>query len=45
LAPAVAEMMSFFSVPVNEHDLVQRQVKAGLDRLYEELREEGDGGR
>jgi glyoxylase-like metal-dependent hydrolase (beta-lactamase superfamily II) len=45
LAPAVAEMMSFFSIPVKELDLVQRQVKAGLDRLYEELREDGDGGR
>jgi hypothetical protein len=38
-------MMSFFSIPADEHDLVQRQVKAGLDRLYEEFREDGDGGR
>jgi glyoxylase-like metal-dependent hydrolase (beta-lactamase superfamily II) len=45
LAPAVAEMMSFFSIPVDEHDLVQRRVKAGLDRLYEELRENEDGSR
>ena len=45
LGPAVTEMMSFFSIPADEHDLVQRQVKAGLDRLYEELREDEDGGR
>jgi glyoxylase-like metal-dependent hydrolase (beta-lactamase superfamily II) len=45
LTPAVTELMSFFSIPADEQDLVQRQVKAGLDRLYEELREGGDGGR
>ncbi len=33
----VAEMLPLFPVPEDERDLVQRRIKAGLDRLYEEL--------
>ena len=34
-AAMVAELLSFFPVPDEERDLVQRRVKAGLDRLCE----------
>ena len=37
-ATLVAELLPLFPVPDDEHDLIQRRVKAGLDRLYEELR-------
>jgi glyoxylase-like metal-dependent hydrolase (beta-lactamase superfamily II) len=36
----VAEMSSVFPVSDEESDLAQRSIKAGLDRLYEELRPE-----
>lgn len=35
-----AELLSLYSIPENKYDLAQRRVKAGLDRLYEELRPE-----
>jgi glyoxylase-like metal-dependent hydrolase (beta-lactamase superfamily II) len=35
----VAELLSYFPVAGDEHDLVQRRVKAGLDRLCEQLKE------
>ena len=35
----VAELWPLFPVPDDERDLVQRRIKAGLDRLYEELRQ------
>lgn len=38
-AATVAELMSYFPVAGDEHDLVQRRVKAGLDRLCEQLKE------
>lgn len=38
-SPLVAEMLSFFPVSDDEREWVQRRVKAGLDRLYEELRQ------
>jgi glyoxylase-like metal-dependent hydrolase (beta-lactamase superfamily II) len=38
-AAAVAELLAFFPVVGDEHDLAQRRVKAGLDRLCEELKE------
>jgi len=34
---AVAELLALFPVPDDEHDIVQRRIKAGLDRLCEEL--------
>ncbi len=34
-----AELWPLFPVPDDERDLVQRRIKAGLDRLYEELRQ------
>lgn len=37
-ATLVAELLPLFPVPEDEHDLTQRRVKAGLDRLYEELK-------
>lgn len=37
-ATLVAELLPFFPIPDDEHDLIQRRIKAGLDRLYEELR-------
>ena len=40
MSPVVAEMMSLYSIPEDEHDLAQRRIKVGLDRLYEELRPE-----
>lgn len=36
----VAELLSAFPVLDEERDLVQRRVKAGLDRLYDELKAE-----
>lgn len=36
-AAVVAELLSYFHVPDDERDLIQRRVKAGLDRLCEEL--------
>ncbi len=36
-ATLVAELLPLFPIPDDEHDLIQRRVKAGLDRLYEEL--------
>jgi glyoxylase-like metal-dependent hydrolase (beta-lactamase superfamily II) len=38
-ATAVAELLSYFPVAGDEHDLVQRRVKAGLDRLCEQSKE------
>jgi glyoxylase-like metal-dependent hydrolase (beta-lactamase superfamily II) len=38
-AAAVADLLSLISVDGDVHDLVQRRVKAGLDRLCEELKE------
>ncbi|MFL7794692.1 MAG: MBL fold metallo-hydrolase [Anaerolineae bacterium] len=37
-AAAVADLLSFFPATGDEHDLVQRRVKTGLDRLCEELK-------
>lgn len=37
-ATLVAELLPFFPVPDDEHDLIQRRIKTGLDRLYEKLR-------
>jgi hypothetical protein len=37
-ASVVAELLALFLVPGNERDRVQRRIKAGLDRIYEELR-------
>jgi glyoxylase-like metal-dependent hydrolase (beta-lactamase superfamily II) len=36
----VAEMLPLFPVPDDERELVPRRIKAGLDRLYEELETE-----
>jgi hypothetical protein len=36
----VIELMDFLSIPEHEYDWVQRYIKAGVDRLYEELRSE-----
>ncbi len=36
-AALVAEMLPLFPVPDDEYDLVQRRIKAGLDRIYEEI--------
>jgi len=36
----VAEMLPFFPVSDDERDLVQRRIKTGLDRLYEQVRKE-----
>lgn len=38
-AAAVTELLSYFPAAGNEHDLIQRRVKAGLDRLCEQLKE------
>ncbi|HET91561.1 MAG TPA: MBL fold metallo-hydrolase [Chloroflexi bacterium] len=38
VALVVAELMSGYSIPDEERDWVQRYVKAGVDRVYEELR-------
>ena len=38
-AGLVAELLPLFPVVDEERDLVQRRVKASLDRLYEELRQ------
>jgi glyoxylase-like metal-dependent hydrolase (beta-lactamase superfamily II) len=38
-AAAVAELLSCFPIATDEHDLVQRRVKAGLDRLCEDMKE------
>jgi len=40
VAALVPEMLEQFPVPEDQRDLVQRRVKAGLDRLYEELKRE-----
>jgi glyoxylase-like metal-dependent hydrolase (beta-lactamase superfamily II) len=40
ISALVAEMLSSFPVSDDEGDLAQRHIKAGLDRLYEELRPE-----
>ena len=37
-ATLVAELLPLFPVPDVERELIQRRIKAGLDRLYEELR-------
>jgi glyoxylase-like metal-dependent hydrolase (beta-lactamase superfamily II) len=37
MGPVVAEMLPLFPVADDERDLVRRQIKAGLERLYEEL--------
>ncbi|MFQ6100419.1 MAG: MBL fold metallo-hydrolase [Anaerolineae bacterium] len=36
-AAVVAELLPLFPVPNGQHDLVQRRIKAGLERVYEEL--------
>lgn len=36
----VAEMLPLFPVPDNERDLIPRRIKAGMDRLYEELQKD-----
>ncbi len=36
----VSELLPAFSVTERERDLVQRRIKAGMERLYEELHEE-----
>lgn len=36
----VAELQSYFPIPDGEQDTVQRRIKAGLDRLGEEFRED-----
>jgi glyoxylase-like metal-dependent hydrolase (beta-lactamase superfamily II) len=38
MTSVMEEMLSRFSIPEAMHDLMQRRVKVGLDRLYEELR-------
>jgi glyoxylase-like metal-dependent hydrolase (beta-lactamase superfamily II) len=38
-AAAVANLLSFLHVAEDEHDLIQRRVKSGLDRLCEEIKE------
>jgi glyoxylase-like metal-dependent hydrolase (beta-lactamase superfamily II) len=38
-AAMVSELLSCFPVAGDEHDLVQRRVRAGLDRLCEQLKE------
>jgi glyoxylase-like metal-dependent hydrolase (beta-lactamase superfamily II) len=43
-AAAAAELLSYFPIADDEHDLVQRRVKAGLDRLCEELRGPDNNG-
>jgi glyoxylase-like metal-dependent hydrolase (beta-lactamase superfamily II) len=40
IAAIVIELMDFLSIPEHEYDWVQRYIKAGVDRLYEELRSE-----
>jgi glyoxylase-like metal-dependent hydrolase (beta-lactamase superfamily II) len=40
MAALVVEMLSSFTVSDEEGDLAQRHIKAGLDRLYEELKPE-----
>jgi glyoxylase-like metal-dependent hydrolase (beta-lactamase superfamily II) len=37
-AATIAELLAYFSIAGDEHDLVQRRVKAGLDKLCEELK-------
>ena len=37
MGPLVAEMLPLFPVPGDERETVSRRIKAGLDRLYEEL--------
>lgn len=37
-ASVVAELLALFPASDNERDRVQRRIKAGLDRIYEELR-------
>ncbi len=37
-AAAVAELLPLFPIPDGEQDLVQRRIKAGLERLHEELK-------
>jgi glyoxylase-like metal-dependent hydrolase (beta-lactamase superfamily II) len=44
LAPLVAEMLPLFAVPEDERESVTRRIKAGLDRLYEELGLSDDHG-
>ncbi len=36
-AALVSELLPLFPIPDDERELVQRRIKAGLDRLYEEL--------
>jgi hypothetical protein len=37
MADVVAELLPLFPVPDDERELVSRRIKAGLERLYEEL--------
>ncbi len=41
-AALVAELLPLFPVPESEREAVQRRIKAGLDRLYEELEDTED---
>ncbi len=47
LVGLVAELLAFFPVPPERREAVQRQVRADLERVFEELRveSEGPGGR
>jgi glyoxylase-like metal-dependent hydrolase (beta-lactamase superfamily II) len=42
-APLMDEMLSFFSVSEVDQEWVQRSIKAGLERMYEELNTDNDG--
>ena len=44
VTPLVAEMLPLFAVPEDEREFVTRRIKAGLDRLYEELGLSDDHG-
>jgi len=37
VTPVVAEMLPLFPFPEDERELIQRRIKAGIDRVYEEL--------
>lgn len=40
MSALVAELLPFFPVPDDERELISRRIKAGLDRLYEEIETE-----
>jgi glyoxylase-like metal-dependent hydrolase (beta-lactamase superfamily II) len=37
VTPVVAEMLPLFPFPEDERELIQRRIKAGIDRVYEDL--------